>query len=148
MRLSVRLDSLIRSLTTLPALVAGAAVCYAAVFGLLVYGIAFHARLASWRQPPLPTTATFQPVKPSAPALAASCAELAGMDQKLCNAEARVDAARAKYQQRVAARKQRHVRPPADRTKSAPKPPAQMTVPPAEFPDEVEPLKLSVAIHE
>jgi len=148
MRLSARLDSLIRSLTTRPALIAGAAVCYAAVFGLLIYGIAFHARLESWRQPPLPTKAMFQPVKPSPLALANSCSEFAGMDQKLCNAEAKVDAARAKYQQRMAARKQRHVRPPADRAKLAPKPPAPALIPSANLPDEAEHLDLYIAIRE
>ena len=147
-RHSVHLQTLIRSLMLHCALIVVAAACYLAIFVLLIHSLAIHARPASGRQLPLQTTTTLQTGTLAPHAVAASCAEFAGMGQRLCNAEAKVEAARAEFQPRIAARKQHHVRPPGERVKSAPNPPAQEPVSPAEFPDEEEPLSLSVAFRE
>ena len=84
-------------------LIAGGATCYALIFGLLIYGLVSYVGLGSLRQPQM----TRQTVTATSQANPSSCAEFAGMGQKLCNAEAKVEAARAKLQQRVAERQQR-----------------------------------------
>jgi hypothetical protein len=155
MKLPVRLHGLKRSLANQCAMIPWAATCYATLFGLLIYSLAVEARLESWRRSSTQTVASIQRAALTLSAVNASCAELAGMGQKLCNAETKVDAARAKFQQRVAARKQRHARSPAVRVKRAqntpaqtPVQPAQTSAPPANSPDQAEPLNSSIAIRE
>lgn len=140
------------------ALIAGGATCYALVFGLLIYGLVSYVGLGSLRQPQITTVARHQPV---AATPHAGCAEFAGMGQKLCNAEAKVEVARAKFQQRVAERKQRSNRLPAERIsraqdRPAPAPasttpavPARSPAPPPEvFPHPAYPLNSSIASRE
>ena len=140
-----------RLLAAYPTLIPGAAVCYTAIFGLLVYNLAAHARLDSWRQfAPLAEATLTASVLPSASA--PSCAEFAGMGQRLCGAEAKFEATRARFQQRVEARKER-VRlsvgvKPAERAKSAPLPPAPSALTPAYLPDQTEPAKPTLAARE
>lgn len=125
------------------ALIVGAAACYLAIFGLLIFSLANHARPASWRQPPLQSAPSYQTLTSTPHATAAACAEFAGMGQKLCNAEGKVEAARAEFQPRVAARKQHDVLPPVERVISAPIPPAQLPILAEESPEEDEPLSVA-----
>ncbi len=144
----MRLHSLRRLLSTQCALIPCAAVCYAALFGFLIHALAIEARLDSWRRSSEQTAASMQRVTLTPFGANASCAERAGMGQKLCNAEANVAAERTAFPQRVAALKQRHVPPPADRVKSAPIPPVPAPIPPANLPEQAEPLNSSIAIRE
>lgn len=143
----MHLQTSIRSLMARRALILAAVACYLAIFGVLIYSLAIHARPASWRHPPLQTTA-IQTVMPARYAIAASCAEFAGMGQRLCNAEAEVDAARVNVQQRVKARKQPPLSSPAGRAIRAPASAVQTPITFSKFPDQVEPLNLSIAVRE
>jgi hypothetical protein len=142
-----------QSLSSHRALTAGAATCYALIFGLLIYGIAYHAGLESWRQPP--SAVRHQPAKASSAGFLA-CAEIAGMGRKLCNAEAKVDAARAKFQQRLAARKLSHDQPPAGRALRAQSRPVQASITPPlsspggpdALPHNTDPLTATLAVRE
>jgi hypothetical protein len=100
-----------RTMTTLPpplrflkhsSTLPWAGACYVALLGFLIYTLAHEARLDSWRSSAAPITLSAQRI--NLPAPDAACAELAGMGQKLCSAEARLDAARSKFQQRITAR--------------------------------------------
>ena len=149
------LHSLKLSLPAYRALIAGAATCYALIFSLLVYGIVWYVGLQSWRQPPAPA-ARSRPVTVTSGSGSAACAEIAGMGQKLCKAEARVDAAREKFQQRVAARKQRHHQPRGERASRAQNQSAQALIAPPSaplpapevFPQQTDPLNTSIATRE
>ena len=140
-----------RLLTTHRALIPGAAAGYAVLFGFLIYGLAVHARLESWREPPVPVAAA-QTLTAIPHAVAAACAEFAGMGQAPCNAKAKVEVAHAEFKPRFAARKPRDIQPPGEQVKTAPYPPAQILIATEEFPEEEaeedEPLNLSIAYRE
>jgi hypothetical protein len=144
------LNGLLQARTTKRALVPGAVACYAAVFGLLIYTLAVHARLDMWRQASAQAEVKVQPVTPAADG--AACAELAGMGRKLCNAEAkietRIEAVRARFQQRVAARKQLRSQPPIEPVKRVPSIISPAPVLPASIPEQPELLNASIAARE
>ena len=120
----VWLHSLRRFLTHHRTLIPGAAACYAVLFGLLIYGVAVHARLESWREPPLPTAAGVRAPAPIPHAVAANCAEFAGMGQTPCNAIVKVEVAHAEFRPRFEAPKLRDIQPPVEQTRPALPPPA------------------------
>jgi hypothetical protein len=144
------LNTLIRLPTTKRALVPGALACYAAVFGLLVYDLAVHARLNSWREASEQAVARTQFA--ASDATGASCAELAGMGQRLCNAEAKIDAkidaARDRFQQRVAARKQHHVQPAVEHVQRTLDSPTPTAILPIALPDPAASQTPSIAARE
>ena len=154
MRFSVWLHSLSRLLATHSALIPGALAGYAVLFGFLIYGLAVHARLESWREPHLPASAGAQTPAPIPREARAACAEFSGMGQAPCSARATVDVARVEFRPRFAARKLPDSPPPAERVKAAAlSVPAQIPIPTGEFPEEeeeeeVEPLPLAVAYRE
>ena len=136
------------------ALIPGALAGYAVLFGFLIYGLAVHARLESWREPHLPASAGAQTPAPIPREARAACAEFSGMGQAPCSARATVDVARVEFRPRFAARKLPDSPPPAERVKAAAlSVPAQIPIPTGEFPEEeeeeeVEPLPLAVAYRE
>jgi hypothetical protein len=144
------LKGLLQGRTTKRALVPGAVACYAAVFGLLVYTLAVHARLDTWRQASAQAEVKMRPVTPAADGPA--CAEFAGMGRRLCSAEARIetkiDAVRARFQQRVEAQKQLHAQPQAERVKRAPSIISPAPVLPVSIPEQPELLNASIAARE
>ena len=141
------LNNLIQPMTTKRVLVSGAVACYAAVFTLLIYALAVHARLDSWRESSVQTVARLELVTPSA--AGASCAEIAGMGRRLCSAETKIDAVRARFEQRVATYEQRHIQPAAGRVKRLPAAPTLAAVPPADLPAQAElPINSSIAARE
>ncbi len=150
MRFPVWLHGLSRLLATHRALIPGALAGYAVLFGFLIYGLAVHARLESWRQPQLPASASAQTPAPIPRAVAAACAEFAGMGQAPCSAKAAIDLARVEFRPRSAARKPRGSPRPGEPVKSAAlSAPTQIPILTEELAeDEVEPLPLSVAYRE
>ncbi len=113
-----------RLLAARRALIPGAAACYAALFGFLIYGLAVHARLESWREP---TAGLHAPA--SIPRVApATCGEFAGMGQAPCNAAAKVGVARAEFRPRPVTRIPRDNPPRDAQVKPAPEPPAPVTI--------------------
>lgn len=146
------LHGLSRLLATHRALIPGALAGYAVLFGFLIYGLAVHARLESWREPHLPASAGAQTPAPIPREARAACAEFSGMGQAPCNAKATVDVARVEFRPSFAARKLPDSPPPAERMKAAAlSVPAQIPILTGEFPEEeeeVEPLPLAVAYRE
>ena len=144
------LNGLLQARTTKRALVPGAVACYAAVFGLLIYTLAVHARLDTWRQASAQAEVKVQPVTPAADG--AACAEFAGMGRKLCNAEARIEskieAVRARFQQRVEARRQLSAQPQIERVKRVPSIVSPAPVMPSSIPEQPELLNASIAVRE
>ena len=117
------LRSLRRLLMIHRALIPGAAAGYAVLFGFLIYGLAVHARLESWREPRAPAAAV-QMSAPTPPhAVAAACAEFAGMGQAPCNTEGKVEVARAEFKPHFAAPKLRDIQPPVEQAKPLSHPP-------------------------
>jgi len=150
----VWLHSSRRFLINYRALIPGALAGYAVLFGFLIYGLAVHARLESWREPHLPASAGAQSPAPIPRGTRAACAEFSGMGQAPCSAKATVDVARIEFRPRFAARKLPDSPPPAEKVKAAAlSVPAQIPVPAGEFSEEeaeeeVEPLPLAIAFRE
>lgn len=113
------LHSLRRLLTTHRALIPGAAAGYAVIFGFLIYGLTVHARLEPWREPRMQAAAA-RALAPAAHAVAAACAEFAGMGQTPCNAKGNVEVARADLSPRFAAPELSDIQPPAEQISLAP----------------------------
>ena len=143
----MRLHTLRRSLTIQSVLIPGVAACYAVLFCMLVYDLAFHARLESWRQPPARTAARYYQGAAKLPTVTAACAEIAGMGRKLCNEESKVNVTFARVQPTVL-RQPRYVRGPGQRAlripASAPRVPASNET----FPERADALHSSIASRE
>ena len=90
----------------------GAVFCYLVLVAALLYGIAAHVR---------PESALLPVAQPVAAAAAASpagfvdpCADVAGLERKLCKADMKIEAARARFKQRQARRQAERARPPRE----------------------------------
>lgn len=152
----VWLHNLSRLLTTHRALIPGAAAGYAVLFGFVIYGLAVHARLELWREPSVPVAAA-QTLAPAAHAVAAACAEFAGMGQTPCNVERKIEVACADSSPRFAVPRLRDIQPPVERAKPAPHPPTAIVLAAEAYPDggdedqplsQDEPPNLSLAYRE
>lgn len=134
------------------ALIPGAAAGYAVLFGFLIYGLAVHARLDPWQEPRR-SAAAARTLAPAAHAVAAACADFAGMGQTPCNAEGKIEVTVAEFRPRFAALEPLDIQPPAEQATPiqplaeqatpAPQPPALILIATVEYPeggDEDEPL--------
>jgi len=154
MRSSVWLHSASRLLATHRALIPGALAGYAVLFGFLIYGLAVHARLESWREPHLPASAGVQTPAPIPREARAACAEFSGMGQAPCSAKATVDVARVEFRPRFAAPELRDIQPPVEQAIPPSHPYTPILLVTEEFPDggdedellaQDEPPNLSIA---
>lgn len=154
MRSSVWLHSASRLLATHRALIPGALAGYAVLFGFLIYGLAVHARLESWREPHLPASAGAQTPAPIPREARAACAEFSGMGQAPCNMEGKVEVAHAEFRAHFAAPEVRDIQPPVEQAIPASHPYTPILLVTEEFPDggdedellaQDEPPNLSIA---
>ncbi len=153
----VWLHSSRRLLATHRALIPGALAGYAVLFGFLIYGLAVHARLESWREPHLPASAGAQTPAPIPREARAACAEFSGMGQAPCNTEGKVEVAHAEFRPRFAAPELRDIQPPVEQAIPASHPYTPILLVTEEIPDggdedgllaQDEPPNLSIAYRE